>query len=80
MKRLMTCLASMAFIAAPLALAGEATAISTATNGGRATANATARGNSSSTAIARPTNGGRGSANRDALARGPACADSRAGA
>ncbi|NUQ50978.1 MAG: hypothetical protein HUU27_13800, partial [Phycisphaerae bacterium] len=59
MKRLMTCLASLALIAAPLALAGEATAISTATNGGRATASATARGNASSTAIAGATNGGR---------------------
>jgi hypothetical protein len=77
MKRLLTYFAGLAVSAGSVALAGEATAVSIATRGGSASANATAIGNSRSTAIAGATRGGRAIANSTARGRGLGFADSR---
>jgi hypothetical protein len=78
MKRMLTTLtAGLAMLGGSMAYAGEATAVSVATNGGRASATATSVGNANSTAIAGATNGGRAVANSNAVGTRNGFADSR---
>lgn len=77
MRRLLIGCTGFALILGSHALAGEATAVSYATNGGSASATSTAVGNARSTAIAGATRGGRAIA--DSRARGVhnGCAEGR---
>ena len=77
MKRMLTVAAGFSLMTCGIAYAGGARAVSIATNGGSATATATAVGNSRSLAIAGATNGGRAVANSRARGNRNGFADSR---
>ena len=77
MKRMLVILSGLGLLTS-LGLAGEATAISIATNGGHASATATAAGNARSLAVAGATRGGVAVANSDARGWGGGFADGRA--
>src|SRR5262245_66006744 len=78
MKRfLMTLAAGLSIGLSATAFAGEATAVSIATNGGSASSTAVATGNSRATSIAGATNGGRAESTATANGNRNGFADSR---